>query len=81
MDEKLVSEQCLRMKAEWSFLSGTLRSTDVSRKFTTVENEELGWIGWGGGALVTNWCNIVLLEAVAASCSLLTSSGAAVPAG
>lgn len=51
MDEKLVSEQCLRMKAEWSFLSGTLRYTDVSRKFTTVENEDLGWMGRGGRGL------------------------------
>lgn len=51
MDEKLVSEQCLRMKTEWSFLSGTLRSTDVSRKFTTVENEDLGWMGRGGRGL------------------------------
>ena len=81
MDEKLVSEQCLRMKTEWSFLSGTLRSTDVSRKFTTVENEDLGWMGGEAGALVTNCCNTVLPAAVAASCSLLTSSGAAGPAG
>lgn len=51
MDKKLVSEQRLRMKAEWSFLSGTLRSTDVSRKFTTVENGDLGWMGRGGRGL------------------------------
>lgn len=81
MDKKLVSEQCLRMKSEWGFLPSTLRSTDVSRKFTTVENEDLGWMGRGGRDLVTNCCNTVLLAAAAASCSLLTSSGAAVPAG
>lgn len=51
MDKKLVSEQCLRMKSEWSFLSSTLRSTDGSRKFTTVENEDLGWMGKGGRGL------------------------------
>jgi hypothetical protein len=79
MDEKLVSEQCLRMKSEWSFLSRTLRSTDVSRKFTTVENEDLSWMGRGGR--VTNCCNTVLLVAVAASCSLLTLSGTTVLAG
>lgn len=41
------------------------------------------WVGWGGeaGALVTNCCNTVLPAAVAASCSLLTSSGAVVRAG
>lgn len=51
MDKKLVSEQCLRMKFKWGFLSSTLRSTDGSRKFTTVENEDLGWMGKGGRGL------------------------------
>lgn len=81
MDKKLVSEQCLRMKSEWGFLSSTLRST------MDLENSLLWtmktWVGWGreAGALVTNGCNTVLLVAVAASCSLLTSSSASVPAG
>lgn len=45
---------------------------DVSRNFTTVDNKELGWMGeWEAGTLVTNCCNIVLLAAVADSCSFL----------
>lgn len=55
MDKKLVSEQCLRMKSKWGFLSSTLRSTDGSRKFTTMENEDLGWMGKGGRGLGDYW--------------------------
>lgn len=40
MDKKLVLGQCLMVNFEWGFLSSTLTSIDVSRKFTTVENED-----------------------------------------
>jgi hypothetical protein len=68
MDKKLVSEQ------------GLTGATDVPRKLTTTENEDLDWMGRGGGALVTNCFNMILVP-VAASCSPLTSSSVEVPAG
>lgn len=56
-DIKLISEECLRKKSERDFFSSTLRSIDLSRKFTTVKNVNVSWMRRRNRALMTNCLN------------------------